>query len=287
MCDEQTERDLDQLSRRDLASIAGSLAIAAAFPASASATAAMRVIERAVSVKTPDGVTDAYFVAPATGKHPGIIVWPDIFGLRPALQQMYKRLAGSGYAVLVVNPFYRSGKAPVTPPGAQYDEAFRAIIGPMRALLTPDAVARDAKAFVAFLDAQKSVDRKRKIGTSGYCMGGALVLRTAAAVPDRIGAGASFHGGSLATDTPDSPHRLIAATKAQFLIAAAANDDQKDPEDKNRLRAAFDAAGRKAEIEVYAGAMHGWCPPDSRAYNAVQAERAWQRMLALFGSALA
>lgn len=284
MCDEQTERDLDRMNRRDFALAASGLALATALPAGA---ATVPVIERDVLVKTPDGMADAYFVAPAKGKHAAVIVWPDIYGLRPALRQMYKRLAEeSGYAALVVNPFYRSGKAPLTPPGTAFDDAFRARIGPMRALLTPEAVERDAKAFVAFLDAQKMVDRKRKIGTSGYCMGGTLVLRTAAAVPERIGAGASFHGGSLATDAPTSPHRLIPRMKASFLIAAADNDDKKDPEDKNRLRAAFEAAGRAAEIEVYEGAMHGWCPSDGRAYNAVQAERAWQRMLVLFEKSL-
>jgi carboxymethylenebutenolidase len=285
MCDEQTERDLDGMNRRDFGLAAGGLTLATALPAGA---ATMPVIERDVTIKTPDGMADAYFVAPAKGKHAAVLVWPDIFGLRPAMRQMYKRLAAeNGYAALVVNPFYRSGKAPVTPPGAPFDDAFRAKIGPMRALLTPEAVERDAKAFVAFLDAQKNVDRKRKIGTSGYCMGGALVLRTAAAVPERVGAGASFHGGSLATDALNSPHLLIPRMKASFLIAAADNDDKKDPEDKNRLRAAFEAAGRAAEIEVYEGAMHGWCPPDGRAHNAAQAERAWQRMLALFGKALA
>jgi carboxymethylenebutenolidase len=284
MCDEQTERDLDQMNRRDFGLATGGLALATVLPAGA---ATMPVVEREVMVKTPDGMADAYFVAPVKGKHAAVLVWPDIFGLRPAMRQMYKRLAAeNGYAALVVNPFYRSGKAPVTPPGAPFDDAFRAKIGPMRALLTPEAVERDAKAFVAFLDAQKNVDSKRKIGTSGYCMGGALVLRTAAAVPERVGAGASFHGGSLATDAPNSPHLLIPKMKASFLIAAADNDDKNDPEDKNRLRAAFDAAKLAAEIEVYEGAMHGWCPSDGRAYNAVQAERAWQRMLVLFGKAL-
>jgi len=283
MCDDLTQADLDVLSRRQLGVIAGGLALAAATPAFA--TGAQPVTGRDVSVKTPDGQVDAYFVAPAKGKHPGVIIWPDIFGLRPAMQQMGKRLAENGYAVLVVNPFYRSGKAPVTPPGAPFDAAFRAKIGPMRALLTPDAVARDATAFAAFLDAQASVDKKRKIGAAGYCMGGALVLRTAAAVPSRVGAGASFHGGTLAGAEPDSPHLLIPKMRARFLIAHAQNDDARDPADKDRLRAAFAAAKRPAEIEVYP-AMHGWCPPDGSAYDAVQAERAWARMLALFKGAL-
>ncbi len=283
MCDDNTERDLDRLSRRELGLIAGGVAIAAALPAGAGALA---VTGKDVSVTTPDGSADAWFVAPAKGKHPGVIIWPDIFGLRPAMQQMASRLAESGHAVLVVNPFYRSGKAPVTAPGAAFDDTFRAKIGPMRALLTPEAVARDAAAFVGFLDAQPGVDKRRKIGTAGYCMGGGLVLQTAAAVPARIGAGASFHGGSLAGSTPNSPHLLIPKMRGRFLIAVAQNDDQRDTNDKDKLRAAFAAAKLPAEIEVYP-AMHGWCPPDGRAYDAVQAERAWARMLVLFKGALA
>jgi carboxymethylenebutenolidase len=282
MCDDQAEADLSGLTRRDVGLIAGSAALATAFPAEA---AALAVSGRDVTIKTPDGNTDASFVAPTKGKHPGVLIWPDIFGLRPVMQQMAKRLAESGYAVLVVNPFYRSGKAPVTPPGAPFDDAFRAKIMPMRALLTPGAVARDATAFVAFLDAQASVDKKRRIGTAGYCMGGALVLRTAAAVPARVGAGASFHGGSLASEGPEGLLALIPKMRAQFLIAHAQNDDARDPADKDKLRAAFAAAKRPAEIEVYP-AMHGWCPPDGRAYDATQAERAWARMLVLFKNGL-
>ncbi len=285
MCDELTQADLDALSRRQLGVIAGGLALAAAAPACAvGAGAAVSGCD--VLIETPDGQADAYFTAPAKGRHPGILIWPDIFGLRPTMAQMAARLAAYGYAVLVVNPFYRSGKAPVTPPGAPFDAAFRARIGPMRALLTPEAVARDAAAFVAFLDAQANVDKERKVGTAGYCMGGALVLRTAAAVPSRVGAGASFHGGTLAGPEPDSPHLLIPRMRARFLIAQAQNDDDRDRADKDRLRAAFAAAKRTAEIEVYP-AMHGWCPPDSAAHDPVQAERAWARMLTLFGSALA
>lgn len=283
MCDDVTEADLDMLSRRQLGAMAGVLALAVTLPAGAAARA---IAERDVQVTTPDGSIDAYFVAPAQGKHPGVIIWPDIYGLRPAMRQMGKRLAEAGYAVIVVNPFYRSGKAPVvTPPGAATDAAFRGTLGPMRALLTPAAVARDAVALVSFLDAQKSVDKRRKIGTSGYCMGGPLVIRTAAAVPARIGAGATFHHAPLATEGADSPHLLISKTRANFLIAAAQNDDARDPGEKDRLRAAFAAAKRPAEIEVYP-AMHGWCPPDGRAHDPVQAERAWSRMLVLFKSAL-
>ncbi len=286
MCDDKTDRDLDAIgafTRRDFALIAGSLGFAAAFPANA---AALKVIERDVLVPTPDGKADCYFVAPAKGKHAAVIVWTDIYGLRPAFRQMGKRLAEAGFAVLVMNPFYRSTKAPVVLPGDFRNEETRRIIMPMRAQLTPEAITRDAKAFVTFLDEQKSVSRKRKIGTIGYCMGGPLVIQTAAAAPGRIGAGGSFHGSGLVTDNPDSPHLLIPQTKASFLIAIADNDDKQAPDAKDKLRAAFDSAKRDAEIEVYEGAMHGWCPPDGRAYHPVQAEKAWARMLALFAKTL-
>jgi carboxymethylenebutenolidase len=286
MCDDTTDRDLDAIgafTRRDFAMIAGSLGLVAAFPANA---ATRKVIERDVLVPTPDGKADCYFVAPAKGKHAAVIMWTDVYGLRPAFRQMGKRLAEAGYAVLVMNPFYRSAKAPIIAPNDPRNEETRKVIAPMRALMTPDAITRDAKAFVAFLDTQKSVSKKRKIGTIGYCMGGPLVVRTAAAVPERIGAVGSFHGGGLVTTQPDSPHLLIPQTKAGFLIAIADNDDKQAPEDKAKLRAAFDAANRDAEIEVYAGAMHGWCPPDGRAYHPVQAEKAWSRLLALFAKTL-
>ena len=249
---------------------------------------AQAVKESDVDVKTPDGVADCYFVHPASGATAGVLVWPDILGLRPAFRQMGKRLAESGYAVLVVNPFYRQKKAPVVPAGASFaDQATRDIVMPLAKGLSATTHVTDAKAFVAFLDSQAAVDKKRKIGTTGYCMGGPIVMRTAAAVPDRIGAGASFHGGGLVTKAPDSPHLLIPTMKAHFLFAVAENDDQKEPDAKNVLREEFAKAKLPAEIEVYAGAAHGWCPPDSAVYNEKQAERAWARLLVLFKAALA
>lgn len=292
MCDESSFADENvwqekhgTVSRRGLAGLFGAAGIATLLP---SAACAMTVMGKDVLIKTPDGLADCHFIAPATGKHPGVIIWPDIFGLRPAFRQMARRLAEAGYAVLVINPYYRAVKAPVLPEGVdprapENWEKVRA----QAMKLTPATNASDAKAFVAFLDKQKPVDRKRKIGTMGYCMGGPMVMRTAAAVPARIGAAASFHGGGLATDKPDSPHLLIPQMKASFLIAVAENDDQKGPQEKETLRTAFAAAALPAEIEVYAGAMHGWCPPDSRVYNDAQAERAWARLLVLFGTALA
>ena len=289
MCDEHTADDnehyLAAMSRRQFGVMTGAAGLAMLLPVPADAKP---ISGREVSIKTPDGQADAYFVAPATGTHPGVLVWPDIMGLRPAFRQMADRLAQSGYAVLVVNQFYRSTKAPFLGPGESYDQpAVRARIAPFRDALTPEGTVRDAKSFTAFLDAQPQVDRKRGLATTGYCMGGPMVIRTAAAVSGRIRAGATFHGGGFVTDTPDSPHRLIPALKGSYLIAIAANDDARAPTEKDVLRAAFATAKRPAEIEVYPQTMHGWCPPDSKVYNPVQADRAWGRMLALFATALA
>jgi len=235
-----------------------------------------------VDIKTPDGTADAYFVHPAAkGKYPAVLIWPDIFGLRPAFKEMARRLAESGYAVLVVNPFYRAKKAPTAPDHPNFqDPATRdSLMGLMNAL-TPEGEMTDAKAFVTW------VDKKKKMGTTGYCMGGPFTLRTAATIPTRVGAGASFHGGGLVTDKPDSPHLLIPKIKAQYLFAIAENDDQRQPEAKTTLHDAFAKANLPAEIEVYTGAQHGWCPPDSAVYNHDQAEKAWSRMLVLFKTAL-
>ena len=289
MCDEHTADDnehyLAAMSRRQFGVMTGAAGLAMLLPVPADAKP---ITGRDVSIKTPDGQADAYFVAPATGTYPGVLVWPDIMGLRSAFRQMADRLAQSGYAVLVVNQFYRSTKAPFLGPGESYDQpAVRARIAPFRDALTPEGTVRDAKSFTAFLDAQPQVDHKRGLATTGYCMGGPMVIRTAAAVSGRIRAGATFHGGGFVTDTPDSPHRLIPALKGGYLIAIAANDDARAPTEKDVLRAAFAAAKRPAEIEVYPETMHGWCPPDSKVYNPVQADRAWGRMLALFATALA
>jgi carboxymethylenebutenolidase len=245
---------------------------------------AVAVAESEVNIKTPDGEADCYFVHPASGTAPGVLVWPDIFGLRPAFRQMGKRLAESGYSVLVVNPFYRVKKAPTAENGGA--TPIQQVMPLARGLNETTHMA-DAKTFVAWLDGQASVAKNRKIGTQGYCMGGPMALRTAAAVPDRVGAVASFHGGGLVTDQPNSPHLQAAKTKAQFLIAIAANDDARSPNDKTTLKDTFEKANLPAEIEVYTGAAHGWCPPDSQVYNEPQAEKAWSRLLALYGKALA
>jgi carboxymethylenebutenolidase len=245
---------------------------------------AVAVSESEVNVTTPDGTADCYFAHPASGTAPGVLVWPDIFGLRPAFRQMGKRLAESGYSVLVVNPFYRAKKAPTAPQGAATPIQD---VRPLAQGLNETTHMTDAKAFIAWLDKQPSVAKNRKIGTQGYCMGGPIAFRTAAAVPDRVGAVASFHGGGLVTDKPDSPHLQAAKSKAQFLIAIAANDDKRSPNDKTVLKETFEKANLPAEIEVYEGSAHGWCPPDSQVYNEPLAEKAWGRLLALYGKALA
>jgi carboxymethylenebutenolidase len=245
---------------------------------------AVTVTESDVMVTTPDGAADCYFVHPASGAAAAVLVWPDIFGLRPAFRQMGKRLAESGYAVLVVNPFYRTKKAPTADNGAATPIPQ---LMPLAQSLNATTQMSDAKAFIGWLDQQASVARNRKVGTQGYCMGGPIAFRTAAAVPDRVGAVASFHGGGLVTDRPDSPHLLTAKTKAQLLIAIAANDDARSPNEKNVLKETFATAKLPAEIEVYEGAAHGWCPPDSGVYSEPQAEKAWGRLLALYGKALA
>ncbi|HEY7965183.1 MAG TPA: dienelactone hydrolase family protein [Steroidobacteraceae bacterium] len=291
MCDNDSLDDMmryqlraGELSRRQFGALTLGAGLVSMLPVTAGA---VEVAEADVDIKTPDGSADAYFVHPARGKAPAILMWPDIFGLRPAFRQMGRRLAESGYAVLVVNQFYRSKHAPTAPEHADFDDpATRNALMDLTHTLSPETQMTDAKAFVTWLDAQPAVDRKRKMGTMGYCMTGPYTMRTAAEFPDRIGAGASFHGGGLVTDKPDSPHLLIPKIKAHYLFAIAANDDERQPEAKTVLREAFAKTHVPAEIEVYAGTLHGWCPTDSKVYNQEQAEKAWSRALALFKSTL-
>ncbi len=292
MCDEKTVKDANRhlrrssnLTRREFGTLSAGVALTMLLPRAANAQA---VTESDVDVPTPDGTADCYFVHPAGGDFPGVIIWPDILGLRPAFRMMGRRLAESGYSVLVVNPYYRDRGAPIVPEGARFqDEETRNVVLPLAGTLNAGTHMSDARAFVTFLDQQAVVDTNRKIGTMGYCMGGPITMRTAAAAPERVGAGASFHGGGLVTDAPDSPHLLVPDMNAQFLFAIAENDDESDPEAKNVLRETYDRAELPAEIEVYEGALHGWCPPDSAVYNETQAERAWSRLLVLFDTALA
>jgi carboxymethylenebutenolidase len=291
MCDNDLLDDMQEftrrsgaISRRQFGALSMGAGVAALLPRLADAA---QTTGADVEIKTPDGTADAYFVHPTKGKHPGVLIWPDIFGLRPAFKQMATRLAESGYSVLVINPFYRTKKAPTAPEHPDFnDPPTREALMKLAGSLTPDTALTDAKAFVAYLDAQPAVDKKRKMGTTGYCMGGPFTMRTAAAFPDRIGAGASFHGGGLVTDQPDSPSLLVPKIKAQYLFAIAANDDMRQPEAKDVLRDAFAKAGVPAEIEVYTGTLHGWCPPDSQVYNQAQAEKAWDRLEVLFKKAL-
>lgn len=282
MCDQDHfEDDLKKYSRRDFGTLAAAgVGAAAMLPQTAGAA---ETSGSDVMIKTPDGQCDAYFVAPATGTHAAVLVWPDIFGLRPAFRQMADRLAGSGYCVLVVNPFYRKQKAPTAAEGANTPIAD---VRPLASSLNATTHTTDAKVFIAWLDAQPQVDKDKKMATTGYCMGGPIVMRTAAAVPDRVGAGATFHGGGLVSENADSPHKLIPQMKASFLVAIAENDDRRDPDAKTVLKEAFADANLPAEIEVYP-AGHGWCPPDTKVHNPDQAEKAWARMLVLFEKALA
>lgn len=287
MCDEFTALAEDTnlarrgFNRRQFAVLGASAALAGC-SGTVRAEGGSEVSEKMISITTADGVCDAFFVHPARGAHPGIVMWPDIAGLREAFKIMARGLAAEGYAVLVVNEYYRSSPAPVMQSFSEYrTPEGQAKIQPMRELLTPEAITRDAKAFVAFLDGQDEVDKARGIGSNGYCMGGPFTVRAAAAVPSRVKAAASLHGAGMVTDAPDSPHRLLGQTRASFLFAIARNDDARQPEQKTELRKAADAAHRPAEIEVYP-ADHGWCVPDSPAYDPNAADKAWQRMLALF-----
>ena len=286
MCDELTNKDAEEylrrndLTRREFNIRGAGVALAMLLPTVANA---LDVVEQDVMVETPDGEADCYFVHPASGNHAAVIVWPDIVSIRPAFRMMGKRLAESGYSVLVVNPYYRTARGAVVPEGKTFrDPGIRDLLMPHARTLSPKTCVTDGRAFVEYLDKQPTVDNGRKIGTTGYCMTGSYTLRLAAAIPDRIGAGGSFHGGGLATDAEDSPHLLTSQMNAGFLIAIAENDDERNPDEKVLLREAFDKADVEAEIEVYEGTLHGWCPPDSAVYNEEQAERAWSRLLALF-----
>ena len=242
---------------------------------------ASRTEGRMVSIDTPDGTAEGMFVHPVGGgRHPGVLIWPDIAGLRPAFVAMAMRLAEAGYAVLAVNQYYRSSKMPVLQDFSEWrtDEG-KAKLGPMIEALSPAGTTSDGAAFIAWLDQQDQVDTSRKIGTTGYCMGGPFTFRTAAAAPERVGVLGSFHGGGLVTDAPDSPHQLLAQIRGAALVCVAENDDARDPETKATLKQAADAAGVAAEIEVYP-ANHGWCVTDSPVYDEAQAERAWARLLA-------
>ena len=290
MCDENTVQDVenagnsDAITRRDFNTLAAGAAVAFSLPPVANAKS---VSSSDVTIATPDGSCDAFFVHPIEGKHPAVLIWPDILALRASFRAMTTRLAESGYAVLCINPYYRDAVAPVVETGESFQDAStQKKVLPMYRNLTPETHRTDARAFVDWLDAQNAVDTARPIGTMGYCMGGPIVMRAAAERSDRIGAGCAYHPVSLATEDDDSPHRLISKMNGQFLIALAENDDERNPDDKSVLRETFAKEGLTAEVTVFEGALHGWCVLDSRVYNEASAEVAWAKTLSVFESAL-
>jgi carboxymethylenebutenolidase len=299
--DQKNQPNIDQaidqagdIARREF--VALSVAAGLAATVGSASAAGLEVVETDVEIKTPDGTCDAVFIHPKTGSHPGVIIWTDIFGLRPSFREMGKRLAAEGYSVLVPNPFYRKAKAPIVDDPAKFNfQTDMPKIQPITSSINePGGIERDATAFVAFLDAQKQVNKSKKIGTQGYCMGGPLVFKTAAAVPNRIGAGATFHGGGLVTDKPDSPHLLAPKINARMYMGIASNDDMRQPDAKDKLREAFAAAKVPAEIEVYTTSLHGWCVTDMPVqangmpiYNKPEAEKAWAKLEALYKSGIA
>lgn len=289
-------RDRQNTESRDFPRRDFVASVVAGLAATGTAMAAASVVETDVEIKTPDGTCDAAFIHPASGSHPGVLIWTDAFGLRPSMRDMGKRLAAQGYSVLVPNPFYRMGKAPFWTDASTVNfGAERGKIMPlMQSVNAAGHCETDAKAYIDFLDAQKQVNKSKKIGTQGYCMGGALVMRTAATVPDRVGAGASFHGGGLVSDKPDSPHLLAPKIKAKMYFGIAHSDDVQQPDAKDKLKEAFIAAGNPAEIEVYETCFHGWCVPDmpkqadgTPTYDKPEAEKAWAKLTALYKRALA
>jgi len=290
--DPKNNEEARDLARRDFVA----MSVAAGLAAAGAGSAAASVVETDVEIKTPDGTCDAAFIHPAGGSHPGVLIWTDAFGLRPSMREMGKRLAAQGYSVLVPNPFYRVGKAPFWTDASSVNfQADRAKIMPLMASVNaPGNAEKDAVAYIAFLDAQKQVNKSKKIGSQGYCMGGALVMRTAATLPDRVGAGGSFHGGGLVTDKPDSPHLLAPKIKAKMYFGIAMSDDKQQPDAKDKLKEAFIAANNPAEIEVYGDAYHGWCVSDmpkqadgASTYNKPDAEKAWAKLSALYKGSLA
>jgi carboxymethylenebutenolidase len=289
---EENAESSNDLSRREFVAMSVAASIAAA---AGSAEAQQTVTETNVEIKTPDGTCDAAYIHPATGSHPAVLIWADAFGLRPSMRDIGKRIAAEGYSVLVPNPFYRATKAPgidIAKFSFQNPDDMKKLQGLMGPLNTPGGIEKDAAAFIAWLDQQKEVDKTKKVGTQGYCMGGPLVVRTAAAVSNRVGAGASFHGGGLVTDQPTSPHLLAPKIKGRMYFGIASNDDMRQPDAKDKLKEAFAAAKVPAEIEVYSKSLHGWCVADMPLqngmpiYNKPDAEKAWTKLVALYKAAL-
>ena len=289
MCDDFIHQGLTHdptVSRRAFTIGAAAATIAIQSPV---ASGQAKVVEKDVNVPMASGVADsALFYPEGKGSWPAVLVWTDILGLRPVFRELGQRLAAEGYVVLVPNPFYRNAKAPVVDGSFDFSKPEdRAKVMPMAAALTADADMSDGKSHIDFLDAQPQTDKKKKMGVQGYCMGGPLAFRTAATVPERIGAVATFHGGGLVTDKPDSPHLLIPKMKAEVLCAVADNDDKREPAAKDKLKEAFAAAHLTATVEVYEGCNHGWTVRGSQVYNEQGAEKAWAALTALYKRNLA
>lgn len=287
MCDSDNGQPFivdTSFTRRSVVLTLSSMAAAAALPACA---AAAKVVEKDVMVPTPDGTADAALFYPAgTGSWPAVLMWPDILGLRPVFREMGRRLAAEGYVVLVPNPFYRTKRAPVVTGSFDFNDPKQVKpLMDLKATLSDAAIDKDATAFIAFLDAQKQTNRKKGAGVQGYCFSGPFAFHTGAVRSDRIRAVATFHGGGLVTKDANSPHLLIPKTKATFVVAIAQNDDKRQPDAKDVLKATFASAKRPATVEVYP-ADHGWCVPGGRVYDAVQAERAWAALLQMYRAAL-
>ena len=288
MCSDQQISQMagSGFNRRQFALLTGSAALVACTASDGDVVAGSNSLsESDVTITAPDGEVDAFFVHPSDGAHPAVILWPDIASLRDAKRMMARRLAEAGFAVLVVNPYYRdvAGEQFASMPDFREQGGF-AVVTPWREKLSSDAIMRDTVALVDWLDAQAAVDTSRAMGTQGYCMGGPFTVYSAAARPDRIGVAASFHGGGLVREDEASPHRLIEGTPdTSYLIAIATDDDAASPDDKTSFRAAADEHGRDAEIEVYAG-NHGWTVPDNPSYDHDEAERAWTRLLELYAA---
>jgi carboxymethylenebutenolidase len=283
MCDSDNNQSFvvdASFTRRSVMLTMSSVVAAASLPACA---AAANVTESDVMVPTPDGSADAALFHPAgAGSWPAVLMWPDILGLRPVFREMGRRLAAEGYVVLVPNPFYRTKRAPIVTGAFDFNDPKQ--VQPLLALkatLTDAAIDKDAAAFISFLDEQKQTNRRKGAGVQGYCFSGPFAFHTGAVRSDRIRAVATFHGGGLVTKDPNSPHLLIPKTKASFVVAIARNDDQKQPDAKDVLKATFAAAKRPAVVEVYP-ADHGWCVAGSPTYDHASAEKAWAELLRLY-----
>jgi carboxymethylenebutenolidase len=273
------------LSRRTFAAL--SFGVGAAVTTSAMA-ADSAVVESDVVIKMADGSCDAALFHPSGGgSWPGAVIFADALGLRPAFRDMGRRLASEGYTVLVPNPFFRTRKAPVLSGPFDFGKPEdRAKLTELMAPLTTEIKTRDGTAYIAYLDTLPQVNTKAAIGVSGYCMGGPYTMLTAAAVSTRVGGAGSFHGGNLVTDKPDSPHLLAPKIRANYYFAIAANDDQHQPDAKDKLREAFATAHQPVKIEVYQGCQHGWCVSDGMVYNKTEADRAFGELVELYKKAL-